>query len=189
MTDESKSQASHVDTQNQRLEQASEQRNLDTEALGHAHSDAQLVLEQTLESFSNLSDKAFRLIRLNGLVVTILVAMSSQIPVEKYLNVSLVASVTSFIASASFAVVAYRIQTVDGGIRTEAFQKLTQYKLREKEYLDWVLTKGYPKWIIDGVRKTNRKDRWIRYSLFAFAIGIVTLLAGTLLTLYRYHDL
>jgi len=52
------------------LREVAKQREPDPEALERAHSDAQLVLEQTLETFSDLSDKAFRLIRLNGLVLT-----------------------------------------------------------------------------------------------------------------------
>lgn len=186
MTNKSKAETEDADepcSSEQRLELAS-QRELDARALGHAHGDAQVVLEQTLQTFADLSDKAFRLVRLNGLVITILIAIASQVELKAYANIPSVASLLLFISSTLFAVLAYKIQTIDGGISTEAFQKLTAYKLREKEYLNWVLTLGYPLWITDGVRKSNQKEQWIRYSLLAFLGGIVMLLAGMLLSLY-----
>ncbi|USZ68219.1 hypothetical protein NGM10_00400 [Halorussus salilacus] len=184
MTDKPTQSETHDDTRTRRLERASTNRSLDTDALAHARADAQVVLEQTIQTFTDLSDKAFRLVRLNGLVVTIVIAISSQIETKAYVNVASLASILLFICSALFAIIGYRIRTIDGGISTDAFQKLTSYKLREKEYLNWVLTLGYPKWIADGVQKTNRKERWIGYSLLAFLGGMAMLLAGTFLAIY-----
>ncbi len=89
-----------------------------------------------------------------------------------------------FIGSILFALFSYMIQTVDGGVSTDAFDKLTKYNLREDEYLNWVLTLGYPKWIDKGVEKRDAKERWIEYSLIAFLGGIAMLLVGMLLTIY-----
>ena len=128
-----------------RLRKAAEQRELDSDALERAHVDAQLVLEQTLHLFSDLSDEAFRLVRLNALVLTILLAITSQVRVARFVNLLSVASLFPFVASSLFALVGYMTTTIDRGIDTETFDKLTTYKLRKKEYLNWILTLGYPK--------------------------------------------
>ncbi|WP_132060558.1 hypothetical protein [Halorussus amylolyticus] len=167
-----------------RLQKAVERRTVDADALDSAHEDARLVLEQTLRLFSDLSNEAFRLIRLNALVITILVAVTSQVTVRLYSNVSSVASLLLFVASTAFALAGYMTTTVNRGIDTRTFGKLTTYKLDQTEYLNWVLTLGYPKWIADGVRKTDRKEQWIRRSFVAFFAGFATLLAGILLSLY-----
>ena len=143
-----------------------------------------MVLEQTLHLFSDLSDKAFRLVRLNALVLTILLAITSQVRVARFVNLLSVASLLLFLASSLFALVGYMTTTIDRGISTGTFDKLTTYKLRKKEHLNWVLTLGYPKWIADGIEKVDMKEKWIRRSLVAFIAGITTLLAGILFTIY-----
>ncbi|MFC7079968.1 hypothetical protein [Halorussus caseinilyticus] len=173
------------DDREAKLKQVAEERDLDPDALERAHSDAQLVLEQTLQTFSDLSDTAFRLVRLNGLVLTILVAVSSNVRnLRTYVNVLSVGAVLLFIGSAFFATLSYTRQTVDGGVSTDAFDKLTEYKLREDEYLNWVLTLGYPKWIENGVEKSDEKEQWIEYSLLAFLGAIMMLLGRMLLSIY-----
>lgn len=168
-----------------KLKRVAEERQPDPDALERGHSDAQLVLERTLETFSDLSDEAFRLIRLNGLVVTILVAVASNVrELRSFVNILSVGAVLLFIGSIFFAIVSYTIQTVDSGVSTEAFNKLTEYKLREDEYLNWVLTLGYPKWIDSGVERRDKKEEWVEYSLIAFSAGITMLLGGMLLSIY-----
>lgn len=171
------------ETNEQRLERA-KQRDFDSAALVRAQSDAQFVLQRTLETFSELSDKAFRLIRMNGLVITVLIAAASQVNVPTYTNTLTVGSVILFIGSVFFAVLAYMTQTVDGGVNVGAFRKLATYRLKEVEYLHWILTNGYPEWIENGVEKGNRKERWIRSSLIAFLAGFTMLISGMLLTIY-----
>lgn len=83
-----------------------------------------------------------------------------------------------------FALFAYLTTTFHRGLNAVVFEKLFRYKLREKEYLNWILTQGYPEWIADGIEKMNRKEIWIRRSLVAFIAGITTLLVGILFTVY-----
>lgn len=168
----------------QRLRKAIERREFDADALERAHEDARFTAEQTLQSFSNLSDKAFRLIRLNAVVLTILVAIASQISVGRYVNVSSVASLLLFVWSALFALIGYLTTTFNRGFDASIFDKPSRYRLRETEYLNWILTRAYPKWIADGVEKVNRKERWVRRSLVAFIAGMTTLTVGILFTLY-----
>jgi Ca2+/Na+ antiporter len=171
-------------TREARLERAAKRRDFDADALERAHEDARFTLTQTLQLFSDLSGKAFRLIRLNALVITILVAVASQVRVRTYVNVLSVASLLLFVASTLFALVGYLVTTVDRGIDAATFDKLTEYKLRESEYLNWILTLGYPKWIDDVVEQIETKERWIRRSLVAFLAGITTLLVGILFGVY-----
>ena len=166
-----------------RLERA-KQRNLDPAARERAQSDAQFVLKQSLETFSGLSDKAFRLIRMTGLVSTVLVAAASQVNVANYSNTLTVGSVLLFTSSVFFAVLGYMTETVDSGVSVEVFHTLATYRLREGEYLHWILTMGYPEWIEDGIQKSDRKERWIRYSLVAFLAGLSMLVSGMLLPIY-----
>lgn len=168
----------------ERLKRAKARRESDLDALELAHSDAQFTMEQTLRSFANLSGKAFRLIRLNAVVITILVAIASQVRIERYVSVLSVASLLLFISSALCALVAYLTTTFNRGFDGETFEKLVTYKVRETEYLNWVLTSGYGEWIGDSAEKVHRKERWVRLSLVAFIAGITTLLGGILLTLY-----
>ena len=167
-----------------RLQKAAERRDHDADALERAHEDAQLTLDQTLQSFSDLSGKAFRLIRLNALVLTILVAITSQITVSRFVNVPSVASLLLFLWSGTAALFAYLTTTFNRGFEATTFEKAVKYRLRKTEYLRWVLVQGYPKWIADGAEKVNRKELWIRRSLVAFIAGITALLAGILFTLY-----
>lgn len=168
----------------ERLRKAAERRELDPDALERAHEDAQLVLEQTLQLFSDLSDKAFRLVRLNALILTMLIAIASQVHVREYANTLSVAAILLFVTSSLFALVGYLSTAVDRGIHTGTFDKLTTYKLREDEYLNWVLTLGYPEWIGDAVTKAEYKEQWVRRSLVAFLAGTAALLAGILFALY-----
>lgn len=173
-----------VTERERRLKKATEREDLDADALERAHEDAHLVLEQTLQLFSDLSDKAFRLVRLNALILTILVAVASQVRVEDYVNVFSVASVLLFVTSILFALIGYMMTTVDRGIDTATFGKLTEYKLRKSEYLNWVLTLGYPKWISDVIENVETKEQWVRRSLVAYLAGTTTLLVGILFALY-----
>lgn len=183
MSEDTRKEAGGTDGQ-RRLERAAKRRDLDADALGRAHEDAHLVLEQTLQLFSDLSDEAFRLVRLNALVVTILIGIVSQVRTPTHVNVFSVASVLLFVASALFGLAGYLITTVDRGIGTTTFAKLTEYKLRETEYLNWVLTLGYPKWIGNAVERVETKERWIRRSLVAFLAGLATLLVGIFFGVY-----
>lgn len=184
MTDETNTEVGATTERQRRLKRAAKRRDLDADALERAQEDAHLVLEQTLQLFSDLSDKAFRLVRLNALVLTILIAVASQVRVVNYVNVLSVASLLLFVTSTLFALVGYLITTVDRGIDAATFTKLTEYKLRRSEYLHWVLTLGYPKWIGDAVEKADTKEQWIRRSLVALLAGIATLLGGILFAVY-----
>ena len=169
----------------QRLKKAANRPDLDADALERAHEDARFTMEQTLQSFSDLSGKAFRLIRLNALVLTILVAIASQVSVGRYVNVPSVASLLLFIGSAVFGLIAYLTTTFNKGFDETTFEKLITYRLRHQEYLKLVLVHGYPEWIADGIAKVNRKEIWVRRSLVAFIAGISTLLVGILIALYQ----
>lgn len=167
-----------------RLKKATEREDLDADALERVHEDARFTVEQTLQSFSDLSGKAFRLIRLNSIVLTILVAIASQTTVRRFVNVASVASLLLFIWSAVFALFAYLATTFNRGFDANILGKPAKYRLREAEYLTWTLSRAYPKWIADGVEKVNQKERWIRRSLVAFIAGITTLIVGILFTFY-----
>lgn len=187
MTDEANAEGEgngETASRERRLKRVADERNLDVRALESAQADARFTLEQTLELFGDLSEKSFRLIRLNALVLTLLVAIASQVTVMRYINVSSVAAVLLFVGSALFALVGYMITAVNRGFGAMTFEKLTRYRLRKKEYLTWILTLGYPEWITDGIEKADRKERWVRRSLIAFFAGIVTLLGGILMTIY-----
>lgn len=161
-----------------------QRRSLESIMLRRSRADAQLVLERVLDAFSGLSETAFRLVRMNALVLTILVATAAQVRTVRYLNTLTVASVVLFVASVVFALVGYTTRRVDLGIGPGAFEKAVAYRLREDEYLQWILTKGYGRWIERAVEKGNRRERWVRYSLTAFLAGITTLVAGTVMSLY-----
>jgi cell shape-determining protein MreD len=73
-------------------------------------------LERTLDTFGALSEMACRLIRVNALVMTILVAGASQVRTVRYLNPLTVGAVLLFVASALFAVVSYTSRRIEGGV-------------------------------------------------------------------------
>ncbi|WP_276301632.1 hypothetical protein [Halorussus lipolyticus] len=113
-----------------------------------------------------------------------LIAIASQVRVREYVNILSVAAILLFVTSSVCALVGYLSTAVDRGIHTGTFDKLTTYKLREDEYLNWVLTLGYPDWIGDAVTKAEYKEQWVRRSLVAFLAGTAALLAGILFALY-----
>jgi hypothetical protein len=112
------------------------------------------------------------------------IGIASQITVSRFVNVPSVASILLFLGSSAFALVAYLTTTFNRGSEASIFEKPSRYRLEETEYLHWILTRAYPKWIADGVEKVNQKERWIRRSLIAFIAGITTLVVGILFTLY-----
>lgn len=133
----------------------------------------------------HLSEKAFRLFRLNAIVLTILIAVSSLVPLARYRNVATVTSLVFFTGSALLALIGYRSPIMVYGIDPDSFEKLTTYKLREEEYLNWILTLGYSARIAEDMRRFARNERWIRLSLVAFLTGLLTLLAGIVVATYQ----
>jgi hypothetical protein len=152
--------------------------------LRRAQADAQLVLERTLDTFTELSETAFRLIRVNSLVMTILLAGASQVRTARYLNALTVGAVVLFVVSVLFAVVSYTSRRIESGVGPDVFETAVRYRLSEAEYLDWMLSEGYGNWIERGIAENDYRERWIRYSFVAFLTGMVALIGGTILSLY-----
>lgn len=161
------------------------QRRPEVRTLRRAHSDAQLVLARTLDTFADLSRLAFRLIRVNALVMTILLAGTTQVRTSYYVNVLTIGAVALFVISVLFALLSYTSRRIESGVGPAVLKIVSGYRLSEAEYLDWVLTEGYGNWIERGIAENDYREQWVRYSLVAFLAGMVALIGGTILSLYR----
>lgn len=153
----------------------------DIETLRRLTDDSQKVLDHQLTKFGDLSTKAIQLVQVNGLIITILVAASSQVTLTDYLNLVSGGSVVLFGISTVFAALAYRTDAIDVGHGTMVIDTTLSRGLDEGEYLHWLLSDLYPELIEDATDSVNRKGHWLSIAIRAFLAGLVTLPAGILL--------
>lgn len=160
------------------------EREHDVATLQHAHSEAQQTLDRVLQTFPDLAGKAIQIIQLNGIVLTIIVAVSTQTAPARYSITLLTGSLLVlgmglFLISTLAALAAYWSHSVGAGYETSS--TAIDHKLNEVEYLLWVLPK-YHALINDAKTKANRKDNLIRFSIIAFSGGLILFLTGVLLS-------
>ncbi|MEE6210450.1 hypothetical protein U3A55_09800 [Salarchaeum sp. III] len=158
----------------------------DVAAYRRAHEDAQRTLDKKLATFDEISTNAWQLIRFNGLVVAAIgtgLTVSKMSPVA-IVNAGSVAGALLLVVSTVIALWAKRKRRVTAGPGQEAFEAIEAQGLSEVQYLWWITTDQYPKWIAQAETVSARKAKRVNIATYASLLGVATLVAGILFTLY-----
>lgn len=155
----------------------------DEESLRRLHQDFKFTLNQHLSGFSEISERAGRLFRFNGLVVTILIAVGSQINYNDFLNNEVKSGIALLLFSALIGLGGQLLQSVRVGTGPNDFAVHDKAKLREHEYIRWIISTGYIDWIETARRKSKRKARIVTAGYLLSIVGLILIIWGIYLVL------
>lgn len=155
----------------------------DIDTLRRFHEDIQFTMDHQLSVFTELTEKARRLFRFSGLVLTIFVAAGSQGGYEQYLNAQVKWGLLLLLISAVIGLLGQLSQSVAVGPGEQEFYVNEKGKLREHEYIRWIIRTGYLQWIDQARRKSKRKGRFIEIGYVLSIIGLGLVVWGIYLTL------
>lgn len=158
----------------------------DIETYRRALEEARRTWDQQLDAFNDVAEKAWRVVRLNGLVATVYIAAIANAPP----NISISTSTGLIIGSGLFllaistylAVNGQQAQRVSVGQGTEAFTAVRKHDPAEIVYLYETL-KDYEDGIEGVAEKTEQNGDTVNQAKFVFLIGVGFITAGTLLGL------
>lgn len=152
------------DELSEREKKAVEQRDYDVEALKYAHIDLRDSANRVLDTFSHTADKAIEMVKLNGIMISILVAASTQVEEpSQYINIATWISASLFLISILLGLIDYLSRSVITGLRTQ--ERLIERKLTEEEYLRWVVQEEYDRWLQSLLSTHQRKARYVQASI------------------------
>ncbi|WP_147298772.1 MULTISPECIES: hypothetical protein [unclassified Haloferax] len=164
--------------------ESNDQPTYDIETYRHAIEDARRTHDQQLDAYNDIGEKAWRIVRLNGLVATIYVAAVanafSGVTFPRCALLSVVLGFVSLLASTLFAMYGQQQRTVSVGQSPESFEMVRKHDPDEITYLYETLN-GYEQWITDVRKKTSANGSAVNVakSLFLTGVGLITI--GTLL--------
>ena len=164
-------------------ETGSDTPDLNPETLKLLRDDLQRTHQESLTNVGELSTKATRIIQLNGLVLTILASVASQITLSEYLNVGSLISVSAFVCSILLAGIAFRNKPVKTGPQKSLAEDTIENNFSETQYLLQVTYRGYAEWIEEADQVITERAKFIQWAIYSFILGILALLAGIVLSL------
>ncbi|WP_125920003.1 hypothetical protein [Haloparvum sedimenti] len=185
----SETESDVVKTQeNQENESKSEQEiNLsdrDPESYKRALEDARLTHANQLEAYNDVNERAWRVVKLNGIISTILIAAitNSQnfIPTEGSLLLIFAIGGLLIIASTVLAMIGQRAKYVSLGPEPEFYQRVRELNSPEIEYLIGTL-RGYEGWIEDIGEKTENNSTKVSCAMYLSLLGVGIILVGTII--------
>ncbi len=115
-------------------ETGSDTPDLNPETLKLLRDDLQRTHQESLTNVGELSTKATRIIQLNGLVLTILASVASQITLSEYLNRGSLISVSAFVCSILLAGIAFRNKPVKTGPQKSLAEDTIENNFSETQY-------------------------------------------------------
>jgi len=155
-----------------------EQQGHDIETLRQLHSDAQRVLDEEIQTFSDLSSKAIQLAQVNGLILTILIAVANQVSVTAYLNILTGLGTVFLLVSTVLSVWAYSTHEIDVGIGPGVIDRTLEKRPSEAEYRYWILSGVYKDSMADAKMRADKKGTKVRWAICSFLGGLLTIFAG-----------
>ena len=151
------------------------------DAMKLAYEDANRSIETSIEIHQGHSNKAIQLMKTNGLMLTIILAATSQVDISQFLNLATLAAVLSFFLSSMLAGFGYFGQDVLFGIGKDGIQSIFDKKLTKKQYLAWRLTKVYPSQIDNIQDNVDTKTTFIKLSISSLISGLILIFVGILI--------
>lgn len=149
------------------------------EALRMMREDASKTLDRTLQKHDSHQKKAVQIIQVNGVVISLLLAASTQIA----LNIWLMAGGSLFVISALAAGYSLRGTNVAVGLSPSQITANIEHELTETQYLRWYLEHFYYQAFPDLNEKTADRARRVRRSLYAFLGGLILTTSGIIIQL------
>lgn len=165
------------------MERSLDSPQLNAETLKLLRNDLQRTHQEALTNATELSTKATKIIQLNGLILTILVSVASQVTLSEYLNVGTLISVVAFICSMLIAGIAFRNQSIKMGPRKPVAEDTIENNFSEIQYLLHITYRGYADWIEDANEVIDERSKFVQWAIYSFVLGIIALLVGIVLSL------
>jgi hypothetical protein len=147
--------------------------------------DARRTHDQQLEAFNDIGEKAWRIVRLNGIVATIYVAVIAN-TFRNTLSFTLISftlissGLALLLISALVSLSGQREQSVIVGNSPEAFSKLREHEPNERVYLKETL-KGYEHWIQKTSEQTDSNGKAVRTAKYCCIAGVSFIMLGTII--------
>lgn len=154
------------------------------ETYRHALDEARRTLDQQLEAFNDVNEKAWRIVQLNGLIATVYVAAVANaldgltFSMYSILFVSVGLVIMGF--SVFLAAEGQEATKVTIGQSTDAFESLRSTDPSEIAYLYKTL-QDYESWIAQVNKKTEINAETINWAKRLSIIGVVFIVGGTVL--------
>jgi hypothetical protein len=150
----------------------------DMETLRVVHQDLQQALERHIQALKAISRKSLQIIRLNGIILTILLAASSQVRnLDPYTNWATNLGLGLLLLSTLIALFGYRSVDIALGTGPEDAKFTLRAKMVEKEYLEKSI-RGNIRWIEEAEEKNRKRGRIVDLSLRVFVAGLVLFIFG-----------
>ncbi|WP_254810729.1 hypothetical protein [Natronosalvus amylolyticus] len=156
----------------------------DIETYRHALQEAGRTLDQQLEAFNDVADKAWRIVQLNGIIGTVYIAaVANALPSLSitYLSGGFIAvGLICFGISVYLATEGQEAQTVVIGQSSDSFRSIRSTDPSEIEYLYKTL-EDYEGWIDRVNVKTEINGDTVNKAKRALIAGVVFIILGTLI--------
>ena len=153
----------------------------ETGALQLTHDDAKSAIERGLNKHGDHASKSIKMVQINGIVISILVAGASQITFSRYTYILTGLGAVSLFLSSFFALRAYTSQSLSIGISSEDIGRINNNNLSEEQYLFWYLTEYYPDAVDEIKEKIEKRADNVGYSIYTFFIGLLFIAAGVII--------
>lgn len=155
----------------------------DIETYQHAIEEARRTLDQQLEAFNDVNEKAWRIVRLNGIIATVYIAaIANALDGLRFTATPTVLITLGLLLlgiSVYLATEGQEAQKVMIGQSDEAFESLRKNDPSEIAYLYKTL-EDYEDWISTVHEKTERNGKTVNTAKRISLIGVIFLLCGTL---------
>jgi len=156
----------------------------DIESYRHALEEAQRTLDQQLEAFNDINEKAWRIVRLNGLIATVYVAAMVNalegLTFSIHSMILIISGLSTMAASVFLAASGQEAKTVTIGQGPDAFESLRDNDPSEITYL-YKTIEDYESWIDQVNRKTKKNGATVNLAKWLSIISVVFITGGTVL--------
>lgn len=174
----------------------------DIETLRLLRDELQQTHKEALKTFTDLSNVAGRLLSVIGTTLTVIIAAAALASDSAhYVHWLTVVGVFAIIVSGIMTVLNHGSRGVSVGAGEYEYKRALGVERKDTtgdsyeytpadrapydEYYYLVtITRSYVLWIDDLVAENDRKAKWIRRAEYLYIGGLLSILAGTLLTLY-----
>jgi hypothetical protein len=154
----------------------------DIESYRHALEEARRTLDQQLDAFNDVNEKAWRIVQLNGLIATVYVSAVANAMEGLTFSIRpiilIISGLTMMAASVFLAASGQEAKTVTIGQGPEAFESLRDNDPSEIAYLYETL-KDYESWIDQVSGKTEKNGETVNIAKWLSILGVVFISGGT----------
>lgn len=154
-----------------------------SEGVKLAREDANNTLDRAFEKHSAHQTKSVKILQLNGVVVSILLAGVSQINLTPTLISILLASVSLFFISSVCSIFGLSGDDLTIGISQSEVNVILDKVESEEQYLIWFLEEKYKPILSEVVEKTDSRSNYVEVSVWFFFGGLLLLAGGIFMIL------